>query len=181
MFAKRSQQIVIDASIARAAGPIGATHPLSAGCRDFLIATLDACHHAAFTADLLQEWKTHRSVFALSWRRTMFAKKMVKILLGTDNTELRQQLVKSSTSENDQNAMLKDAHLIEGAIASGMRVASLDDTVRRHFKDASTSVGLLRTICWVNPRHPCEDTISWLHAGAPLETHRTLAAYSCED
>lgn len=171
---------MIDASIARAAGPIGATHPRSASCRDFLIAVLDVRHHAAFTEELRQEWNTHCSGFALAWRRTMFAKKMIDTLLEAEDLELRLRLAESNANEVSQNAMLKDAHLIEGAIASGMRVASLDDKVRILFKAASTSVGPLGAICWVNPRHVLEDSISWLQAGAPREAHRTLAEYKSE-
>jgi len=61
----RSRVLVIDASIARAAGDVS-MHPTSRNCRDFLQAVLDTCHRMALTTPIKEEWNRHQSRFAPS-------------------------------------------------------------------------------------------------------------------
>src|SRR5260370_37873028 len=70
-----SQFLVIDTSIAQAAGPEGAGHPTAKHCRDFLLVIFDVCQRVVFTAAIEEEWKEHQSGFARKWRRAMFAQK----------------------------------------------------------------------------------------------------------
>lgn len=72
--------------------------------------------------------------------------------------------------------MLKDAHLIELALASDRRVVSLDDTVRGLFSRAAATIKLLSAVCWVNPVDPNEKASAWLDASAPLDSARMLGA-----
>ncbi len=68
----------------------------------------------------------------------------------------------------------KDRRLIEAALATEQRVASLDDLVREYLRDHHTKLTEVRSICWVNPCAPEERAIAWLQAGAPIERARTL-------
>ena len=68
--------LVIDASIARAAGRTD--HPISKACRDFLEDVLKICHHVVLTKETSEEWKRHQSKFTLLWRSSMFARKKVE-------------------------------------------------------------------------------------------------------
>jgi hypothetical protein len=65
-------------------------------------------------------------------------------------------------------------NLIEAALATDERVASLDDKVRRHLQDHCSKLPEVATICWVNPSNPDERVIAWLESGAPADRFRTL-------
>jgi hypothetical protein len=174
MARARSQQLVIDASVARAAGPEGATHPTAKHCRDFLLATLDVCHRAVFTPAIAEEGGEHQSGFAHQWRLSMFARKKIDRLGGQPDPRLRGQIGEAAAGAKEQDEMQKDVHLVEAALAGSMRVASLDETVRAYFRAAAISVLRLRSVCWVNPDISDEDALAWLKAGAPADDFRTL-------
>ncbi|MDD4162754.1 MAG: hypothetical protein PHW87_09790 [Methanothrix sp.] len=70
--------------------------------------------------------------------------------------------------------MEKDLRLIEAAKATDNRIVSLDDNARRFFCAASSSVGELREILWVNPVNEKETPTQWLNEGAPNEEHRMI-------
>jgi hypothetical protein len=70
--------------------------------------------------------------------------------------------------------MEKDRCLVEAALLSEKRIASLDDSVRTHFRNYRDSLPELKSICWVNPGDTDEDLCYWLRAGAPIERSRTL-------
>jgi hypothetical protein len=174
MARARSQSLVIDTSVARAAGPEDAAHPTAKHCRDFLLAVLDICHRATFSDAIAEEWRNHQSGFARQWRVSMFARKKIDRLDIPEDDALREQLKQAAASEKQQAAMLKDAHLLEAAVARGMRVAALDETVRNYFRQAALSVRVIRQVCWVNPACPEEDPLEWLRDGAPANRHRML-------
>jgi hypothetical protein len=75
----RSRLLVVDASIARAAGDVS-THPTSRRCCDFLLAVREICHQIVMIAPIQHEWDKHQSRFARTWRLSMLAKKKLKIL-----------------------------------------------------------------------------------------------------
>lgn len=174
MSRSRSERLVIDASVARAAGPHGAIHPTAKRSRDFLLGVLDVCHRAVFSPQLTTEWNEHQSAFASQWRRSMFARKKIQPLEDPEDPELRQRIERAAADGGQREAMLKDIHLVETALASGMRVAALDETVRSCFRSASASVPRLRQLCWINPDNPSEGAVAWLQAGAPVDDFRTL-------
>jgi hypothetical protein len=120
----RSQSLVIDASVAQAAGPQGATHPTAKHCRDFLLVAEEVCHRMVFTPAVEEEWNEHQSGFARRWRRSMFARKKIDRFEAPADTAFRGQLERVATTEKQKEAMLKDAHLIEAARAAGSRRCS---------------------------------------------------------
>jgi hypothetical protein len=160
----RSQALVIDASVAQAAGLQGATHPTAKHCRDFLLVALEVCHRMVFTQAIEEEWDEHQSRFARMWRRSMFARKKIDRVEASADTTFREQLEQAATGEKQKDAMLKDAHLIEAARTGGLRIVALDDTVRGLFRGVALSVPALRAVCWINPAkacHPSEHPESW--------------------
>ena len=70
--------------------------------------------------------------------------------------------------------MYKDACLIEAALATDRTVASLDESVRALFRQATDQVGELRAIVWVNPEREEDDPILWLKRGAPADPNLML-------
>jgi hypothetical protein len=174
--AKVSRRLVIDASVARAAGGEGATFPLSKRCRDTLKTTLDVCHRVVMPPAIRDEWNKHQSGFACQWRTAMIARRKLLLEEIPRNPTLREEIESASAAERAREAMLKDAHLIEAARAADQTVLSLDDTVRGLFAAAARRVHALKMIVWVNPGHDGERTRVWLEGGAlPEDTDRLSA------
>jgi hypothetical protein len=174
MARKPGQPIVIDASIARAAGPEGATHPTAKDCRDFLLAVLDICHRAVFTAEITAEWNKHQSGFAAQWRTSMFARKKMDIVAVPQDSDLRGKLESCGLSDNAIAALLHDAHLVEAARFGCMRVVALDEIVRKLLQGLAATIKEIDGLCWVNPTIASEQAVNWLQSGAPRDDFRRL-------
>ena len=71
--------------------------------------------------------------------------------------------------------MLKDAHLIEAALAADSRIASKDENARDHFRRLAATYATLRRIHWVNPAVEAEQIVAWrFEDGARPERSRRL-------
>lgn len=67
----KSKQLVIDASVMRAAGDLETSSPQGKACRDFLMAARRVCHRTIVSKELKDEWDKHGSRFAMTWRQSM--------------------------------------------------------------------------------------------------------------
>ena len=177
MSKKDSKVLVIDASIARSAGPPHSIHPTSSNCRNFLENVLLICHQIAMTPEIREEWNNHQSRFAREWRARMVAKK--KLYLLTDilpDKELWKGLENIAKTDQQRAQIVKDIHLLEAALASDKIVVSLDEnTARKYFDNAAQTIVDLQKITWVNPDRIEEETpIAWLKDGAKPEKKRLL-------
>lgn len=94
------------------------------------------------------------------------------------NHELRGRIERVVASEKGREAVLKDFHLIEAALATDRMVISLDENAKGLFAAASRILGALRNVAWVNPDKPEERPIPWLENGARLEKKRLLGSRS---
>ncbi|MEW6378446.1 MAG: hypothetical protein AB1611_02430 [bacterium] len=169
-----SRRLVIDASVARSAGGDEATNLQSQCCRNFLQSILDICHRMVMTPQIISEWNRHQSNFARMWRVSMMARRKVDFLNDIQNSELSEKIKLVAVKENDVEAMLKDFHLIEAALASERTIISLDEIVKKLFAAASGSIGELKNVVWVNPAKEDEHPIIWLQDGAKAEKDRQL-------
>lgn len=174
MLTRAPRRLVIDPSVARAAGGTEATFPTSMHCRDFLETVEVTSHHVVMTPDIFAEWKAHQTGPAFIWQRTMVAKKRIVFLKITPNARLRRKIENASASERDREAMLKDIHLVEAALETDRTVISLDETARKLFASTSMGVHELRTVVWVNPDKTEECAVLWLENGAKPERKRQL-------
>lgn len=177
MRSRSSKRLVVDASVARAAGGETAVFPLSKRCRDLLKTMLAVCHRAVLTRPVREEWKKHESTFARQWRTAMMARKKLVLDDAPEDREIREAIEDAARTDKGRRAMLKDAHLIEAARATDGTVLSLDDVVRALFAAASSEVRPLRTIVWANPAHEEEGCLAWLEDGAPGDEHRQLGSH----
>ena len=166
--------LVIDASVAGAAGPLESRHPESARCRDFLIAVRGICHRMAWNEALKREWDANQGAFARQWRLTMVRLKKLQPVREESLEPLRQAIAEHSPDQGVIAKMLKDAHLIDAALAADKRIASKDENARGHFGRLLAAYEPLRRIHWVNPANEAERVVEWLEAGAPLERARRL-------
>ena len=172
MPGKASAGLVIDASIARAAGET--EHPVSSACRSFLQEILKICHRVVITPEILEEYKEHRSYFTYKWLTSMWAKKKVVRLDAVENAALRQTIHSLELTDSVRDAILKDIHLVGAAFATDHTVASLDETVRGYLRQITASVRSLRSLVWVNPTKDDDHTTDWLRQGANAEEERRL-------
>jgi hypothetical protein len=166
--------LVIDASIARAAGSLESRHPKGVLSRDFLIAVRSVCYRMALSKGIAAEWDRHQSDFAWQWRVSMMNLRKLQPIRADQVEDLREAIGAQSADQNVVAIMLKDAHLIEAALATDLRIASGDDNARAHFGRLAPKLGWLRRVNWVNPALEDENVIEWLEDGAPLRRSRQL-------
>lgn len=169
----RSRVLVIDASIAHAAGEVS-MHPTSRGCREFLQVVLELCHRMAMTDPIREEWKRHQSRFARRWHTMMMARRKVVVVEIPPHHSLERRFARAESDEAIAAVMEKDRRLIEAALETEERVISLDDRMREHLRNHVPLLPEVQSICWVNPCTPEEGAVVWLEAGAPSERRRTL-------
>ncbi len=171
---RRSRRLVIDASVAGAAG--ASEHAVSKASRDFLQQVLKICHLIVVTPNILEEWKKHRSKFSSTWLVSMTARRKVAAIDVVESAELRSGIERASIRNCDRRAMRKDAHLIEAAFAADSTVVSADDAARRLFGALSADVGALKSVVWVNPGRQSERVAEWLGRGAKIVREWCLGA-----
>jgi len=172
MPAKTSAALVIDASVARAAGET--EHRVSGACRSFLLEVREICHRVVMTPEIREEWKKHRSRFAYGWLASMTAKKKVARPGPVENARLRQTIHSLNLTDSVREAILKDIHLVEAAFATDHAVASLDETARRYLRQLTEHVKSLTSLVWVNPTKDDEHATDWLRQGAKEDEERRL-------
>ena len=173
------KRIVVNASVARAAGGEDATALISINCTVFLETVLDECsHHIVMTPELSEEWNAHQSIFAATWLRSMIARKRFNYEQPPVNQALRGKIERTTSRESEIEVMRKDFHLLEAALATDQTIVSLDEIIRGCFTRAAQRVGEIQHIVWVNPEHTEEESIVWLQNGAPPDDHRRLRTWA---
>ncbi|MDE0316949.1 MAG: hypothetical protein OXM61_18875 [Candidatus Poribacteria bacterium] len=181
MRSRGLKRLVVNASVARAAGGKGATASVSINCTEFLETFRDECpHRIVMTPELSEEWNAHQSNFAARWLKSMIARKRFDYITPPQDTALSDKIDTTATKETDIEALRKDFHLLHAALATNQTVISLDEAIRHLFVRASQQVGEIQNIIWVNPGKVEELPIAWLQNGAPPEAHRRLSAYPTE-
>ena len=176
MRARDSKRLVIDADVVRSSGKEEATDPRAIHCRDFLKAVRTQNHRVVMTRKISNEWKRHRSQFALEWRTSMYARKKIDYINPQEDETLKNKVASTANRVKDVEAVEKDFHLLQAALATDQSIISLDETIRQLFAQASQQVGEIRGIVWVNPDRTEEQPIAWLQSGAPPEACRRLSA-----
>lgn len=137
--------MVVDASVARSAGTTD--HPTSKACRDYLTQILTICHRIAYTHDIRQEWRRHKSEFALKWLRSMWAKKKVLDDIRPSPTGLKLD----DFPDREREAVAKDLCLLEAALSADRFIVTRDERLKQALAVTSDGRRLLRSITWVNP------------------------------
>jgi len=176
MSDKRVEKVclVIDASLARAAGGIESKHPTGMICRDILFRIRSISHRMAWGERMNAEWMRHQSRFAGTWLTSM--KSMGKLVL-VDDAPDPAHLETIEQHANDPglvDIMTKDAHLLAAAIRRDKRILSLDETVRNHFAGKLRTHEEVMALAWVNPTIPDEEATERLNEGAPMDARRIL-------
>ena len=177
---RNSKRLVIDTSVTSSAGGENATHPTPKLCRECLLAVLKHEHLFVVTDEIWEEWKHHRSSFALEWLTSMHARKLVYRAQEVINNPLRAKIERHAKTDVDKEEMLKDVRLLEAALVTDKSVISLNELDRKRFQSVTPKIGEIRAVLWVNPTFSEEQCSDWLENGCPAEKHRQLG-YTNED
>ena len=164
---KMKHQIVIDASVARAAGD-ASMHPTSRSCRETLQAFTKTELMIATCSSLVAEWRQHQSSFSRLWLLSMIAKGRFHCLSPLPHDkDLRESIAAYAGSDTEEDAMSKDVHLLELALQTGKRVVALDETARALFKGLSQNHHQIKGVHWANPVIQADSTLEWISSGSP--------------
>lgn len=166
--------IVIDASVARAAGESGKPEP--SACRATLLAMLTHNHKVAMSVSLRGEWMKPRpdthspyaTAFALRWLTQMQSqRRVIDITSSPDSEALRNRCI-AALDQNPQTktsapAVAKDFHLVDLALQTDRRVVSLDRKIVTHLALLKDSTPEICPIMWLHPVQ--HDAAEWLRNG----------------
>lgn len=168
--------IVVDCSIAQAAGSVESEHPRGIRCRDFLMMLRGRNHRLAWSSRIAEEWNEHRSRFAMDWLLAM--QRLGNVRRVQSRIHLAEAIDDTDLDRGVKDALFKDSHLVEAALETDERIASLDDKARNHFANLSQIIQSIGDVLWANPVVENEEAIKWLEDGAPDQPNRRLKNYS---
>lgn len=152
--------LVVDACVAMAAG---ATEGRAGQCRRFLLEMYGGLLLFVLSPAIRKEWDEHQSSFARSWRVRMYGRRLVRSINPPCDTQRRAAWSKVHSGARAQEALLKDAHLLEAAIATDRIVVSCDKTARQLYGLSAQTAPELKQVVWLDPDDPnqtCKGLIS---------------------
>lgn len=103
----------------------------------------------------------------------MMSRKKI-ICLSANEPSLWKLIEQTANHPNQKQAMEKDFHLLEAALATDHTVISLDDKVNKLFAVAAQTISNISQISWINPDKEPQTQIEWLKQGAKPEKNRKL-------
>ncbi len=159
--------LVIDADILRSSGLTES--PTSTNARLLLEAVAGKGHRLVQTTALKLEHDKHASRFAKTWRARMVARKQFVFLQVPENLNLRSHLARAQNPESarEEEAVLKDTHLLEAAAAGDLRVLSKDKTALGLFKKGCPLPKPFGQIVWGDLTQQPDATIAWIKQDCP--------------
>lgn len=91
-------------------------------------------------------------------------KKLVACGKVDTDEQLCREILATAGNEKEQQALTKDFHLIQAALATDGIILSRDKIVRALLERAAARVPRLRQISWINPDED-EGILEWLESG----------------
>ncbi len=164
MSPKKGPVLVIDASVARAAGGPEATATRSIACRDCLIEVRENGLLLTMSPAIKAEWKNHWSNYSRRWFFWMMGSRRVVKVRGVPNSDLI-LAISNLALERERDAAEDDSHLVAAALESDYRIMSLDERARALFVTVSASMATLVLIHWVNAED--RGVLDWLRDRCP--------------
>ena len=164
-------RIVVDTSVARAAGDSG--DRTAQACLNSLEAILEKPSYlAAFNQSLLREWfkeiedrRGRKRRYASSSASEWFLKMRRRLVVLPERKDFINQCMQAGASLAAASAIRKDLHLVDLAIQADHRVLSTDKKIVGHLRHLGKHVPEVCPILWVHPvDHKAPD---WLDQGAP--------------
>lgn len=147
MNAVKSLHVVVDTTVARAAGLTD--HPISSACREQLDRIRRICHKVLYSKAIGDEWRKHEGAYFRTWLRSMYSKKKV-INSGSASTHIQVSSITELT-EKEREALEKDLHLIEAACQGNGIIVTLDKRIEEIWEKLPQKVRTARPITWIDP------------------------------
>ena len=170
-------KLVVDTCVARSAGIVSEA-PESSRCREALnVVMRKPQYRLVFTPQLVQEWMEHESNFSKRWRSQMTKRNRILKLSESGHRALEKVIQATVGKASEKKLLLKDIHLISGALNSDRRILSRDEAVRALFIELSPHFEDLTKIICRNPVEDSEKVVEWLNEGARVST----AVLLCKD
>ena len=163
---KRPRRLVVNASVAMAAGGQDATAAESVACRDALFAIAQSKLVLVFTEALKDEWQAHQSTFSRKWLHDMVGRRRAVEINPAPSGAVRKAMEKH-LPVNERPEFEKDLHLLDAALGTDQRIVSLDERLRRRLARLMTFFRKLESFHFANPLW--ESCLNWLRGNAPNE------------
>lgn len=165
--------LVIDTDVACSSSQTIKEDPVSVACQTFLEQVKRICHRALITKDIKDEYKRHQSRYFRKWCKWMLGRKKLK---APDYDKLNRVIesgleskIKQVEDHEEKEAILKDLHLIEAALAGDGIIISRDDKMAGYLKKYQDKISEFKELVWINPTKNPEEVIEWLERGAKPE------------
>lgn len=175
MSKQNGQRIVIDASVARAAGEKSSA-PDSTNCRVFLEDFMKTTNKILMNQEIYREWNKHESKFAKIWRVHMISKKRMVLIKDIENKEIRNFVECNIKNELVKKSIIKDLHLVEAALSTDEIVISCDDRMRNHLKTMCNECKSVKRLMWGSPIKISDDLKGWIDKNFKREECREIGS-----
>lgn len=183
MSRRNSKQIVIDANLTYASGnlkfnpmldPVGAGAPDRS--RQCLQAVFDEGHVSVFGRKLYGEWSRHakQGSYARDWLNRMTRKGRIVLEDGDSFARLADPACACLASDGERNALKKDFHLLQSALATGQLIVSGEVSLQRIVTEACGEVQELASLYYGNPICEGDACRLWIKAGAEKDADRRI-------
>jgi hypothetical protein len=169
-------RLVIDANIAQSAGTSDV--PVSLYSRECLNAIRDSDHVAVFCEKLLMEWSEHASLVSRRWWKSMTARRRIERREGIEFAHLLDRSCAGLERESWKNALRKDFHLVQSALASDQTILSNERGFPTLVAIACARVRELTALYFANPALEQEVCIHWIKAGAEKDAERRIDVWA---
>lgn len=167
-----ARRLVVDADIVAAA--TAHVNPRSVQCTTLLATILATRHVVTLPPFLREEWERRFPRASHIWLTAMYARRLVHEPELNPNRGVAGALARLPFHPDIVAIVVKDAHLLEAALATDRIVLSMDETAYYHFCDAAATLSQIRPVMWANPERAADDCITWLTTGAKPETKRRI-------
>jgi hypothetical protein len=172
------KQIVIDANVAQGSSNDRMFNPIlgdqGAQSRQCLQAIWEERHIAVFGRNLRDEWIRHASSYATSWFRNMEQKSRVVLEDGEQFAKLAEPACACLSDVGEKNALVKDFHLIQSALATGQLILSNEVRFPKYVAAACAAVPELASLHYANPAVEGDQCRLWIKAGAEKDADRRI-------
>lgn len=167
--------VVVDANIARSAGP--SVRSPAPECLAVLEAISASSLRVPVSKTLDAEWSKHGSRWFQKWRARMHSRRRITAHPDLRLEEHRGRLRRAAP--NAAEAVAKDAHLVSLAIAEAAAVLSADEVMRKLLAGIARATDWyeLGAVDWANPTLPAEAVLQWVERGLPHEPPRLLRTW----
>ncbi|MFG1899261.1 hypothetical protein [Micromonospora carbonacea] len=115
-----------------------------------------------FPPSISDEWKKHASGYAIRWRAMMTSRGLAKNVKDKKSILLRKTIRMALPDVSDTQALLKDVHLLEAAVAYACGILSSDNRSGRLAGVVSEHFDALKRVQWVSPHFDPDGCCHWL-------------------